>query len=397
MLSVTKPCEWSICLCMLLSSVNFKKRKREITQPPSYQSNTASRLTRYLQTKSLTNTASRTLPTSLKILKGSNSSESDPPSCAGFSLASWPRSFIASSKRDRYFWRPGRGEPLRSSVTRSPLGLFRMPPISSSSEPQWGSQKPGRGEALFSGVALWERLTWAVWGLREDDDDDNGSVLSRSRWKWGSVWRWKAPAADMRRHQSHQIEAALKHSRKIINDDNSKCVFWAWMSRLRKLKTLPGKYGHFTDVYFWILHTEVNIEENTAWSTNQTAECFQSEAPPTAPSKIILQQTCTIHLCIRRTDSSQPDGPIHQNADSQSQWVLLLNNVFVFKLTKINVFMIVFPSSGSAAVHPTHSNVLISNSSVLLVHIPYVFYTLQCLSKCFVIHFVIHLSVCLSL
>lgn len=163
---------------------------------------TASRLTRYLQTKTLTKTARRMLPMSLKILKGSNSSASDPPSWAGFSLASWPRSFIASSNRDRYFWRPRRGEPLMSSDTRSPLGLCRIP-MSSSSEPPCGSQMPGRGEPLLSGVALWERLLSPEASGRKGDglgeeDEDHGSVLSRSRWKWGSVGRRVAPAADWR-------------------------------------------------------------------------------------------------------------------------------------------------------------------------------------------------------
>lgn len=185
----------------------------------SYHSNTgstASRLTRYLQTKTLTKTARRTLPMSLKILKASNSSESDPPSWTGFSLASWPRSFMASSKRDRYFWRPRRGEPLRSSDTRSPLGLCRIPAMSSSREPPWGSLKPGRGEPLLSGVLLWERLPSPETsgrkgdGLAEDEDEDHGSVLSRSRWKWGSVGRRDAPAADVRQHQWHQIELVLK-------------------------------------------------------------------------------------------------------------------------------------------------------------------------------------------
>lgn len=137
---------------------------------------------------------------SLKILKGSNSSGSDPPSWAGFSLASWPRSFMASSKRDRYFWRPRRGEPLRSSDARSPLGLCRTPPMSSSRETPCGSLQPGRGEPLLSGVAVWERLPNPEAsgrkgdGLGEDEDDDHGSVLSRSRWKRGSVGRRDAPA-----------------------------------------------------------------------------------------------------------------------------------------------------------------------------------------------------------
>lgn len=159
-------------------------------------------LTRYLQTKSLTKTARRTLPTSLKTMKGSNSSESDPLSCAGFSLASWPRSFMASSKRDKYFWRPGRGELFKSSVARSPLVLFRMLARSSSREPLRDSLKPGRGEPLLSGVALWERLPCAEEGLGEDDEE-SGSVLARSRWKCGSVERREAPAADVDRQNQH--------------------------------------------------------------------------------------------------------------------------------------------------------------------------------------------------
>lgn len=115
-------------------------------------------LTRYLQTKSLTNTARRMLPTIRKILKASKSSTSGPPSCAGFSLANWPRSFMASSKRDRYFCRPGRGELLRSSDRRSPLGLCLRPPMSSSREPPRCSPRLGSGEPLLSGVALCERL-----------------------------------------------------------------------------------------------------------------------------------------------------------------------------------------------------------------------------------------------
>lgn len=162
------------------------------------------RLTRYLQTKTLTNTASRTLPISLKTLKGSNSSGSDAPSWAGFSLASWPRSFMASSKRDRYFWRPRRGEPPTSSDTRSPLGLCRRPPTSSSSDVAGSSQQSGSGEPLLSGVALRERLPRPVAsgrkgdGLGEEEGDDHSSVLSRSRWKRGSVGRRDAPEEDMR-------------------------------------------------------------------------------------------------------------------------------------------------------------------------------------------------------
>lgn len=168
-------------------------------------------LTRYLQTKSLTKTARRTLPTSLKTTKGSNSSESEPLSCTGFSLASWPRSFMASSKRDKYFWRPGRGELFKSSDTRSPLVLFRMPARSSSREPLRDSLKPGRGEALLSGVALWERLPCAEEGLGEDDEE-TGSVLSRSRWKWGSVGRREAPAADIDRQNQHYYYSLTEES-----------------------------------------------------------------------------------------------------------------------------------------------------------------------------------------
>lgn len=180
-------------------------------------------LTRYLQTKSLTKTARRMLPTSLKTMKGSNSSESEPLSCAGFSLASWPRSFIASSKRDKYFWSPGRDELFKSSDTRSPLVLFRMPARSSSRELQRDSLKPGRGEARRSGVALWERLPCPDERLGEDDEE-TGSVLSRSRWKLGSVDRREAPAADIDRtnitiiacqrnlHLGLQLQPLISHS-----------------------------------------------------------------------------------------------------------------------------------------------------------------------------------------
>lgn len=116
------------------------------------------RLTKYLQTNSLTNTARRMLPMTRKILKASKSSTSDPSSCAGFSLANWPRSFMASSKRDRYFCRPRRGEPLWSSDRRSPRGLCLRPPMSSSREPPRCSPRLGSGEPLLSGVALCERL-----------------------------------------------------------------------------------------------------------------------------------------------------------------------------------------------------------------------------------------------
>lgn len=157
------------------------------------------RLTRYLQTKTLTNTARRTLPTSLKILKGSSSSESDPASWAGFSLASWLRSFMASSKRDKYWWKPRRGELLRSSDgARSPLALCLKPPSSSSSDAPRVSLLSGRGEPLLSGVEV--RLPWPEAsgrkgdGLWEEDDMDQGSVLSRSRWKRGSAGCWEAPA-----------------------------------------------------------------------------------------------------------------------------------------------------------------------------------------------------------
>lgn len=79
--------------------------------------------------------------------------------------------------------------------------------MSSSREPPCGSLKPGSGEALLSGVALWERLPCPVAsgrkgdGLGEDEDDENGSVLLRSRWKWGSVGRRDAPAAGVRQQQ----------------------------------------------------------------------------------------------------------------------------------------------------------------------------------------------------
>lgn len=168
-------------------------------------------LTRYVQTKSLTKTARRTLPTSLKTTKGSNSSESEPLSCPGFSLVSWPRSFMASSKRDKYFWRPGRGELFSSSDTRSPLVLFRMPARSSSREPLRESLKPGRGEALLSGVALWERLPCAEESLGEDDEETD-SVLSRSRWKRGSVERREAPTANIDRQNQYYYNSLTGES-----------------------------------------------------------------------------------------------------------------------------------------------------------------------------------------
>lgn len=140
------------------------------------------KLTKYLQTKSLTKIARRMLPISLKTLKVSNSSESDSSSWGGLLLAS----FIASSK-DRYVWNPRRGEPLRSSDTRSPLGLWRNTPMSSSSEATGDSLQPGSGEPRLSGVALWERLPYPEAsgrkgdGLGEDEEEDHCSVLSRSR------------------------------------------------------------------------------------------------------------------------------------------------------------------------------------------------------------------------
>lgn len=150
------------------------------------------RLTRYLQTKTLTKTARRTLPMSRKTLKGSNSSESELPSSAGFSLVSWPRSFMASSKRERYDAgrKPRRGEALRSSDGRSPLGLRRMPPMSSSEDPPVGSlESSGRGEPLLSGVELWEWLPIPGDGLGEAEDDHG----SKGRWNRGSVGRRDPP------------------------------------------------------------------------------------------------------------------------------------------------------------------------------------------------------------
>lgn len=151
------------------------------------------------------------LPNSRKTMKGSNSSESEPLSWAGFSLASWPRSFMASSKRDKYFWRTGWAELFNSSDTRSPLVLFRMPARSSSREPVRDSLKPGRGEALLSGVALWERLPCPEEGLGEDDEE-SVSVLSRSRWKRGSVERQEAPAADIDRQNQNYNNSLSEQS-----------------------------------------------------------------------------------------------------------------------------------------------------------------------------------------
>lgn len=141
--------------------------------------------TRYLQTKTLTKTARRTLPTSRKTRNGSNSSTSESPSCAGFSLASWLRSFMASSKRDKYWWRPRRGEPPASSDA---FALWRSPPTSPSRDALRGWPKSGSGEPRLSGVAVWERAP----GLGEGED--HGSDLSRSRWKRGSTERRPAAA-----------------------------------------------------------------------------------------------------------------------------------------------------------------------------------------------------------
>ena len=158
------------------------------------------RLTRYWQTDTRTNTAKRRLPISLNILKTSNSSGSESPSSAAFSLAtaSCPRSFMASSNRDRYVCRPLRGEPLGSSKGLSPLGLCRTPatPLKSSRLPPKGSPRSRRGEPLLSGVELRE---WAAsWRKGEGLGEEvvgHGSVLSRSRWNLGSAGRRGLPAA----------------------------------------------------------------------------------------------------------------------------------------------------------------------------------------------------------
>lgn len=34
---------------------------------------------------------------------------------------------------------------------------------------------------------------------------------------------------------------------------------------IEEIKDVAMEIRHFTDVYFWILHTQVNIEENTAY------------------------------------------------------------------------------------------------------------------------------------
>lgn len=119
------------------------------------------RLTRYLQTKTLTKIARRILPTSLKSLKESNSSGSElAASWACFSLASWPLSFMASSKRDRYFCNPLRGDSewLGSSAANwaSPRGLCRTPGVTSLSTPTPPSTTllPGRGDPFLSGRSL---------------------------------------------------------------------------------------------------------------------------------------------------------------------------------------------------------------------------------------------------
>lgn len=68
------------------------------------------------------------------------------------------------------------------------------------------SLQSGSGEPLLSGVALRERLPNAEAsdrkgdGLGEDEDADHVSVLSRSRWKCGSVRRRDAPAEEVTRH-----------------------------------------------------------------------------------------------------------------------------------------------------------------------------------------------------
>lgn len=151
------------------------------------------KLTKYLQTKTLTNTARITLPTSRKSLKESSSSVSELLSWAAFSLANWPFSFMASSKRDRYFWMPLWGEPREwSSVANSPRGLcLTTPPRSSSRNPPLlkSSLMSGKGEPLRSGVSLGserngESLLVATRGVDQED-----SFLSKSRWNRGSTTR----------------------------------------------------------------------------------------------------------------------------------------------------------------------------------------------------------------
>lgn len=159
------------------------------------------RLTRNVQTKPRANTARRTLPTSRKSRKGSNSSGSGAaPSGDGFSSASWPRSFMASSKRDRYFWRPRRGEPSpwpSSPGARSPLGLWRISPTPSGSPPESGS-----GEPVRSGVEPRDRPPGAEASDRKGggEEDERGSARSRSRWNRGSEAR-RSAAAEGAKHQ----------------------------------------------------------------------------------------------------------------------------------------------------------------------------------------------------
>ncbi len=76
-------------------------------------------LTRYWQTKMRTKTARATLQTSRKRQNESSSSSSPPSSWDVFSALSCPRSFMASSKRDRYVCRPPRGDAERSSAAAS--------------------------------------------------------------------------------------------------------------------------------------------------------------------------------------------------------------------------------------------------------------------------------------
>ncbi len=75
-------------------------------------------LTRYWHTKTRTKTARATLQTSRTRRNESSSScsSSPPPSWDVFSAHSCPRSFMASSKRDRYFCRPLRGDAASSGT-----------------------------------------------------------------------------------------------------------------------------------------------------------------------------------------------------------------------------------------------------------------------------------------
>lgn len=142
-------------------------------------------LTKYLQMNTLTAIARTTLPTSRKIRKASSSSGPEAPSWAGFSLASWSRSLIASSKRDRYCCRPRRGERGSPSPARSPRTRCRgSPGLSSSPLPPSMSLISGVGrEHLLSKPSLWRLPPSSLEndaGRVEEMAEDQASVLSRS-------------------------------------------------------------------------------------------------------------------------------------------------------------------------------------------------------------------------